>query len=307
MIAFSSPLSAQLPAIVDEYIDAKDLCPKQQERLRLHVRCFDAWRLNRPAPDEFSGEAARVSAWLADLAGQFSPATVNGYRQSVIGLLKFATPDGDPLPRVDRIRRQKQPDKINPALTHAELRLLLAAAPYYRPLSRRVYGRGTKRDEVVRHRPDGVPWSVWWEAFIRVGYDSGQYLSDLRGIPWANVHADGSASFVRHKTGKAMSFRLSAAAIEAARRLGHQTLLLPWDFDMAAYFSREWRRFLRSVDGVRDLEPKALRRSAITYTYIDQGEEAARILAGHSSFATTAKHYIDWSIARRPIVSPPAI
>lgn len=296
-----------MPTIVDEYIDAKDLCPKQQDRLRLHVRCFDQWRLEPRDEDGFSGESARVSAWLAELAKIHAPATVNGYRQSIIGLLKFATPDGDPLPRVDRIRRQRTPDKINPALTHAELRLLLAAAPNYRPLSNRVYGRGTKRDAVIRHRPDGIPWAAWWEAFTRVGYDSGQYLSDLRLIPWANVGSDGVVTFVRHKTGKAMSFRLGPAAIEAARRLGDRKLLLPWSFDMAAYFAREWRRFLRSVDGVRDLEPKALRRSAITYTYIDQGEEAARTLAGHSNFATTAKHYIDWSIARRPIVSPPEL
>ena len=224
----------------------------------------------------------------------------------MISLLKFATPDGDPLPRVDRIRRQKQPEKINPALTHAELRRLLAAAPNYNPLSKRVYGRGTKREDVPRHRPDGIPWAHWWEAFTRVGYESGQYLSDLRKIPWSDVAADGVVTFIRHKTGKAITFRLSPRAIEAARRLNAQTLL-PWDFDMAAYFSREWRKFLRTVDGVRDLEPKALRRSAITYTYIDQGEEAARTLAGHSSFATTSKHYIDWSLARRPIVSPPEL
>lgn len=304
MIAFPGPLSDDLSVVVGEYIDAKDLCHKQQERLRLHVRRFDQWRQDNRG--DYSGDSAIVSAWLASLVGQHSPTTINNHRQSIVTLLKFATADGDPLPRVDRIRRQKTPDKINPAFTRDELRTMLAAAAEYKPLARRVYGRGAEVRFVVRTRSDGIPWGDWWTAFIRVGYDSGQYLSDLRGIPWGHVGADGTASFVRHKTGKSMSFRLGPAALAAAARLGHAELLLPWPYDIAAYFSREWRKFLAFAK-VRNLEPKSLRRSAITYTYMEQGEEAARILAGHSSFTTTAKHYVDWSIARRPIVSPPEL
>jgi hypothetical protein len=76
---------------------------------------------------------------------------------------------------------------------------------------------------------------------------------------------------------------------------------------MAAYFSREFKKFVRTVKGVRVLGPKSIRRAAVTYTYIDQGEEAARVLAGHSSFSITAKHYIDWAIARRRVVAPPSL
>jgi integrase len=307
VIAFGSKiLSDHLPAILEQYLHARQLCSKQQERLRLHVRSFETWLVDHAHASPQDSDTTRLNGWLADLARSRAPATVNGYRQSIMALLRFATEDGVPLPRADRIRRQREPDRSRYAYTRDELRTLIEAASRYRPVSRRVYGRGLCVREILRTRPDGVPWSVWWEAYIRIGYESGQYLSDLRKIPWKHVGHDGVGSFVRHKTGKAMAFRLSEAAIRAARRIGHKELLLPWSYDLGAYFPREWKKFA-AFAGVRVLEPKAIRRSAITYTYIEQGEEAARILAGHSSFATTSKHYIDWSIARRPIIQPPSL
>jgi integrase len=294
-----------LSTIAEDYINARELCPKQRERIRQHVRAFNDWRDARIEPSRGETESAALSAWLSQLNPDYNPSTVNNHRQSVISLLRFATPDGDPLPRADRIRRQKEPDTHKAAFTQDELRLLLAEVSRYRPMTIRTFGRGIRGDKIPRHRPDGIPWSLWWDAFIRVAYDSGQYLSDLRLVPWASVGNDGAVTFVRHKTGKTMSFRLGPAAIAASRRLKQPALVLPWSFDMAAYFAREFKKFVATVSGVRVLGPKSLRRSALTYTYMAHGEEAARILAGHSSFATTAKHYIDWSIARRPIVSPP--
>lgn len=304
MIAFQNPLSDDLPSLVEEYVQAHDLCKKQQERLRLHADRFADWHRRRKRPYRQDTDVARVSAWLSSLAEKYAPATVNGYRTSVLSLLRFATPDDAPLPRTDRVRRQREPEKINAAYTHDELQQLIEAAPEYWPITRRVYGQGKAYDVKPRHRPDGIPWSTWWEAFIRVGYESGQYLSDLRRIPWNHISSDGTATFVRHKTGKANTFRLSDEAIEAAKKLGHPKLLLPWGFDIRAYFAREWRKFARFAQ-VRDLEPKAIRRSAITYTYVAHGEDAARALAGHRSFATTSKHYMDWTIAKRPVVRPP--
>lgn len=306
MIDFGPRISDNLPEILREYLHARQLCDKQQERLALHVRVFEEWRLSRDASGGDTTTVQQLNAWLSELAGVHAPATVNGYRQSILSLLRFATEDGDPLPRSDRIRRQRTPEKINVAFTRDEIRTMIAAARHYQPMTRRTFGQGKAGDVIPRHRPDGVPWSVWWAAFVRVGYESGQYLSDLRRIPWVHVGADGVITFVRHKTGRSMSFRLSPQTIEAAAAIGHPELLLPWEHDMAGYFPREWRKFT-SFAGVRTLGAKSLRRSAITYTYMHQGEEAARLLAGHASFATTAKHYIDWSIARRPIIEPPPL
>lgn len=131
-------------------------------------------------------------------------------------------------------------------------------------------------------------------------------ISDLRRIPWTSVAKDGAVSFVRHKTGKAMSFQLDDKAYVAALAIADPQLILPWPFTIGTYFPREWRKFTRFA-GVRELGPKSIRRSAITYTYIEQGEDAARQLAGHSSFAITAKHYVDWSIAKKPVFQPPKL
>lgn len=300
-------MSDKVLKIVRDYVNARELCPKQRERLIMHARLFERWVRTRPFPPAKETESERLSAWLAELSEVHAPSTVNNYRQSIIGLLRFATPDGVALPRADRIRRQKEPQTFKPAFTKGELLLLIEAAPKYLPMQKRVFGRGTCEDEVPRHRPDGITWARWWEAFVRIGYESGQYLSDLRRIPWNHLAPDGSISFVRHKTGKALSFRLSEESIHAARALNHPDRLLPWNFNMSSYFSREFLKFVRSVPGVRPFGPKSIRRSAITYTFMEQGEEAARLLAGHFSFATTAKHYIDWSIARRKIVHPPTL
>lgn len=305
MIAFAESLLDLLPQVLDEYIDARQLCLKQQRRLRLHVTRFTDWRA-ASAVSSTVPDTVVINSWLSSISTQRAPSTVNGYRQSLIGLIRFATPDGEALPRIDRIRRQREPEKINPAFTRDEIHQLLDAAPHYRPMTVRTFGRGLAGDTIMRRRPDGVPWSIWWKAFTCVGYESGQYLSDLRLIPWSAVGEDGAVTFVRHKTGKAMSFRLSHRAIAAAHHILNDDLLLPWSFDTAAYFAREWRKFCRFA-GVRDLGPKSLRRSSITYTYISQGEEAARILAGHSSFTTTSRHYIDWSLAHKPIISPPPL
>ena len=307
MIDFAPSILHELPLVLREYLDANQVCDKHRQHIELHVRRFDEW-MHRRETSRLESDSALISAWLAQLAAQpnLGPTTVNAHRGTVLSLVRFATSDGDPLPRADRIRRQKTPQKVNVAFTQDEIRAMLAAAPRYQPMTERTYGRGIAGDVIPRHRPDGVRWSVWWEAFVRVGYESGQYLSDLRLIPWRHVGADGAITFTRHKTGKLMSFRLSPKALWAAKKIGHETLLLPWDFEMGSYFPREFKKFCRFAR-VRELTPKSLRRSAITYTYMESGEEAARVLAGHSSFATTARHYIDYSIARRPIVSPPPL
>ena len=302
MIAFPPSLLDQLEHIATNYIDAHQLCRKQQAHLRRHVRDFRRWRDGRVA----CAQTAALNEWLAALAERLAPATVNGYRTSLLTLLRFATPEEEPLPRADRIRRQREPDAIKTAFTQEEIRQLIAAAPQYCPLARRVYGHGQARSEVARQMPDGRAWSIWWEAFTRAAYDSGQYLADLRLLRWRDVRPDGSATIVRHKTGRFITFRLRDTTLAACRRLDDRELLLPWRWNAEGYFCREWKKFVQFA-GVRELGAKSLRRSAITYTYMQFGEEAARTLAGHASFATTSRHYIDWSIASRPTVQPPPL
>lgn len=295
-----------LPEIVEDYIEANQVCDKHAYRLRNHVDRFCTWSTANRRKAGRGTVSQELNAWLTELQAEFEPATVNGFRQSIVSLLRFATPDGQPLPRTDRIRRIREPEKFNPAYTRDEILAMIDAAPGYQPVTHRTYGRGVAGDTVPRHRPDGVPWSIWWGAFVRAAYESGQYLHDLSVVEWSHVKASGVVTFVRRKTGRANSFRLSAATITACREIGHPSLILPWQFDTASYFAREFHKFA-AFAGVRRLGAKAIRRAAITYTFIEQGEEAARSLAGHASFLTTAKHYIDWTLAEKPIVTPPSL
>lgn len=299
--------SDNLKAILRDYKNARQLCKKERERMEAHVAKFNRWLRDRGMCYEDESESTRVSEWLASLAEKHQPETVNNYRQTLLRLLRFATPDGEALPRADRIRRQREPDKHKPAFTHEELALLIAAAPKFKPTSNLVQGRGTIRSVIPHCREDGIEWGMWWEAFIRVAYESGQYLSDLCLLRWDQMDREGAISFVRHKTGRAITFQLSEEAVAAARALGSRELILPWPYNLEAYFPRKWKEFIRTVPGVRSLGAKSIRRSAITYAYMTQGEEAARTIAGHASFSTTQRHYVDWSLAKRSIYRPPAI
>jgi integrase len=300
--AKQSPLD-YLEVVAADYINAHDLCLRQQANLLRHATSFARWQ------DEHRNghsDSAAINAWLASLVTGRAPSTVNDYRTSLLSLVRFASADDDVLPRVDRIRRQKEPDSIKLAFNHAEIRQAIQQASSYRPMTKRTFGQGLAGDEIPRPMWDKqLPWSIWWEAFWRVGYDSGQYLSDLQQLTWSLLRRDGSATIVRHKTGRLISFRLRPKTIWAARRIGGE-LVIPWRWNLAKTWDREFKRFVQFA-GLRNLTAKSLRRSAITYTYIDQGPEAARLLAGHASFATTAKHYIDWSIAKRPAIQPPPL
>src|SRR5690606_12913168 len=132
-----------------------ELCPKQRERMGLHVRKFREWCATQ-GDLRLQSESAILSAWLSDLATDYASSTVNGYRQSIISLLRFATDDGEPLPRSDRIRRQREPEQLRPAFTRDEIRTMLAKAPEYKPTSKLVYGRGQHSKVVPHVRPDGV-------------------------------------------------------------------------------------------------------------------------------------------------------
>jgi integrase len=136
-------------------------------------------------------------------------------------------------------------------------------------------------DDEVRRLIAGA--SPWWEAFVRLTWESGQELADLAQLRWDQVADDGTVRMVRSKTGNAVTFQLSNEAVSAARAIGDADRALPWDATRPDLFPRAWRQFISSVEGVRPLSAKYLRLAAVHRTVGERGPQAARRLLGHSS------------------------
>jgi integrase len=273
----------------ERYIMSRDLCGLYAQQLRSRVGSLERWanrplRLSDLTPD-------LVSEWLYHLQKtDKAPETVNGYRRAVLTIWRWATPSDQPLPRLDRVRTCKTPDKPRPAFTLEELQALLHAAT----LS-------------LGSRPDGLPWCVWWPAYIHSAYSTGQYLSDLARIGWVDVRPDRRCTFVRRKTGRAITVEFSSQAIEWCERIKSMLAsshVLPWTYSPAA-FSGQFRRLTRKA-GVREGTPKWIRRSAVSYAEAEHPGNG-RVIAGHSSQAITDRHYRDWTIAPAPVVRPPSL
>lgn len=124
--------------------------------------------------------------------------------------------------------------------------------------------------------------SGWWKAFVLLTWESGQELADLSKLKWSQVADDGTVRMIRSKTGIEVTFRLSAEAIAAARVICDADLVLPWNGTRPDSFSRAWRQFVATVDGVRPLRAKYLRLAAVRRTVREQGAQAARRLLGHT-------------------------
>lgn len=161
-----------------------------------------------------------------------------------------------------RPKKKSRRPQLSPPFTDDEVQRLIACA--------------------IDYRSDDVQRSAWWEAFIRITWESGQELADLAQLRWGQMADDGTVRMMRSKTGIAVTFRLSSEAIAAARAIGDADRVLPWDAMRSTHFPREWRRFVNTIEGVRQLSAKYLRLAAVQRTVRQAGESAARRLLGHS-------------------------
>lgn len=268
------------------YVLSRSMSAAHQRQLLARILRLERWAGKPVHRHEMTLDTA--NAWLAELEHSgLQPETVNGYRRSLICVWRFATPDSEPIPRFDRIRKAKEPDKVKHGFRHEEIRQLIATAAV-----------------MTTTRADGVPWRYWWPAYLLAAYNTGQYVSDLRRLAWSDVHTDGTVLLVRHKTGRLIRAALEPLTIEACRTIGHKSLLLPWPFTMKS-FCEHFKRLVK-LAGVREGTAKWIRRSAISYAEREQ-PGAGRIIAGHASEKTTNRHYRDWTIAPAPVVRPPSL
>lgn len=216
--------------------------------------------------------------WLRDVKG-LNPITVNGRRSKFLTFWRWGCRKGFFLEWPD-VAAIAQAEKIPRGWTVAQIRKLLDAA-------------STMPCSVC-----GVQSSLWWQAYIRVAFDTGERTGAMLALRWDWLDGDeldvpGSA----RKAGKAARYGLRAETLAALRliREPQRKLIFAWDRDPVVFYTR-WRSICLMA-GVRHHPPKSLRISFASH--LEAGGGNATEALQHSSRTVTRKSYLDPSIVKR--------
>lgn len=208
-----------------------------------------------------------INRFLARYAATHSPATVKGVRGDLLTVWRYAADHGladQPDPRQIRIRRV--PQSIPECYTVDEVRQLIADCP------------------AMCGDYNQIPRSLYFEAIIRLSWESGLRLGDCWAFRSSQLDAAGRLVRVSRKTGLRTVHQLTEHTSEALRACG--SLAWPhakWTFQL--HF-----RQLRDVT-VRRGTFKWLRRASGSYVASLYGESAGASHLGHSSISTFRRYY----------------
>jgi integrase len=143
----------------------------------------------------------------------------------------------------------------------------------------------------------GMPASIWWLTLLTIALDTGARITEMLSMRWewidwheGTVSVDAS---VRKGGQKFMAYRLRAISINWLQEHRQTSgLILPWDMDPSRLYQL-YKKILLSagLPATRETSFHCLRKTFLTE--IDANGGDATKAAGHSSRATTIKHYID--------------
>jgi integrase len=228
-----------------------------------------------------------TNRWLASLPQ--GATTRSNYRRAALTLRRYAvsrklTPHYPT--QVVRVKSSPQPPV---AWTLAELSAVIAAA----------------RRLTYSFKRSGCPACLFFEAFVRVGFETGLRFSDLLALRCQQLR--GSRLYVvANKTGVQIPRRLSEACVEILKKLsvlGDGKTFFRWAIcrkQLRAHF-----RDLCQSAGVSGT-PRWLRRSGATHCEIAQPGSAGRFL-GHLSPGLAYRFYVDRTMLDEHCPSPPPI
>lgn len=228
-----------------------------------------------------------VNRWLASL-GQ-SATTRSNYRRMAVTLWRHACDLGLAADYPKRVVKVKPRPKPPVAWTLGELSALVDAArslPYSFKRSR-------------------CPAALWYEGFVRTGFETGLRFSDLLSLRCEQLRGD-RLYVVPNKTGVQVPKRLSASCVSVLTKLsvlGGGRTFFRW-----AIAKRQAREHFKDVcrrAGVSGT-PRWLRRSGATHCEISQPGSAGRFL-GHLSPGLAYRFYVDRTLLDEQCPSPPPI
>lgn len=228
-----------------------------------------------------------VNRWLASL--RQSPTTRSNYRRMAVTLWRFACDAGSAADYPKKLARVKSRPRPPVAWTMTEMAALVAGA-------RRMTGR-FKRSR--------CPMALFYEAFIRVGFETGLRFSDILSLRCDQLR-EGRLYVVPNKTGAQVPKRLSAPCVDVLTKLsvlsGGATFFA---FAICPRRAREHFKALARSVGLQGT-PRWLRRTGATHCEIAQPGSATRFL-GHLSPGLAYKFYVDRTLLDDQCPSPPPI
>lgn len=270
----------------DRYLLARSVSLDYAETLRARVAAYAAWCGCDPGIDSLCTE--HVNEWLTELAESgMSAWSLRGYRQAVLSVWIAAFDAGDSRNPPLRVKLFKRPRVVVEAYTHEEIQSLL---DYVR--------------RVNKTHSDGNRAADFWQAAIHVAYCCGPRRGDLLKVKRKQVSADGTLSFVQHKTGFPHRVQLSQAARKLCAQLRSRDKLLPWPYQLD-YFSKTFAK-IRQAAGVTRGSFKWIRRSAGSYAERDCPGAGPRLL-GHRDESVFRRFYNDESISGTLPPLPPEL
>jgi integrase len=228
-----------------------------------------------------------VNRWLASLSQ--SPTTRSNYRRKAVTLWRHAHDLGLAADYPKRVVRVKANPKPPVAWTLGEVSALVAAA----------------QQMTQRFKRSRCPMSVFYEAFVRIGFESGLRYSDLLSLRCEQLR-EGRLYVVPNKTGAQVPKRLTASCVESLTKLsvlGDGETFFRW-----AICKRRAREHFKKLCRTAGLKgtPRWLRRTGATHCEIKQPGSATRFL-GHLSPGLAYKYYVDRTLLDDQCPSPPPI
>jgi integrase len=233
---------------VEKYIAARDVSKTYVYRLRKVATKLTTFLGTSDVAEIFVED--NVNRFLASLTDA-SPFTVRSYRSDVLSLWNAAA-DHDLVayPRMRRIRRAKCPQQVIECFSVDEVKALLAALPTVsggHPLS------------------NGVDRAVFWNAIIRLAWDTGLRRGDCWEFRKSWIRPDGTARVTQRKTRQVVTVRLHKSTVEALDAIPFDKAThWPGKVSNSSRFCSQFRCLLRRA-GIRHGSFKWLRRASGSY------------------------------------------
>ena len=148
----------------------------------------------------------------------------------------------------------------------------------------------------------GIKKSAYWEAFLRIGWDSGLRLGDLLALRKDHIKGD-RLVVVQHKTKFPKVSQLSAGTLVAitATFPPERDLLLPWPSVREKFYAAFRELVARAnIQGTS----RFIRRASATAIEALSPGFGARHLGHQSDPRLAARHYIDPRLLPPPVRPP---
>lgn len=272
-----------LTCFAGQYVACRPLNPSYAARLRWTANALESFAQSESISDTLTEEHA--NGFLAAQLGK-SPFTIRSYRSDILTLWNGAADCNlVPYPVMRRVRLPRIPELIVDCYTIDEARRILTAA-----------------NQLVGRYRWGVRKRDYWNAAIRLAWDTGLRRGDVIGFRRDSLRPDGVVLVLQSKTRKVLPAKLRPTTVTALLALpgGYP---LRWDTDVT-YFTRHFRRIV-DASGVCRGSFKWLRRASGSYVEIAHPGAGYKHL-GHSGPQVFNRHY-DAKLGSHNLPQPPEL